>query len=942
MRPISLDIEGFTSFRERATIDFTSLDLFAITGPTGAGKTSIIDAIIYALYGCTPRIGKKSAKDLISQGGLRMSVLFEFSSGKAQYRVARETKTTTKTVNTTVRLEERHNTEWISLADKISDADSQIAGIVGLDFNGFTKSVVLPQGEFDRFLKGEASQRREILNELLHLDIYKQMMKRANEIDKEHRTQAELLENHLARDFAGATPEKRTELLEQLGELRPRLEPLASTLDQTSKAIPLAHQLRQQRTDRSMATSDLETLGPKRSQAERRLAEVQKAIEDHQKTLGSIESRIEENDYDAELHLKLSAIRQKAEQLQGLDAQVQEYDKTHKAKEAALTKAQAASQAAGAVFDKAREEREDAEKEFQSAKKGLDAAIKKYGSVDALKSLLELNKRRLAEEQKKSRLEGELAALSGNRLAQARELAEIGKELAAAALSLELQKNNLESLRRQHAAQELKPTLVAGEPCPVCEQPVKRVPKAKKHPSLDEANKAVDKGQAETTRIEKRKSELEAKTEQLAEQEKDKESGLKELAGSIKEAADRITGITGRIPGADTESELARLRDEQAALQKKTDDLAARVEHARGAEAKAQTTASAHEQQVRVLETEIKSLSTELERARHKCEALRAELGDYSDLSTVKLALASQEKAKQELDRLAELKSEGVSGLSKAKDELVEADGALKILSTQANELEKRTRLLDANIKALSGSLLSSFPGIDVDNEDPKHDAAAQMEERARALQHDSDSLKREILGREQDLKRIEEQIKRSAEIRLEMEQRRAEAAVARELGQSLHGDRFIAFIQQEAYHRLAQDGSVHLRTLSSDRYSFDVDEDEFVVLDHWNADEPRPVTTLSGGESFLASLALALALAEGLSGLSPGRGRYALESLFLDEGFGTLDAETLDVVLQGIENLSTTERLVGIVSHIPELADRLPSRINVRKTVTGSTIEMS
>jgi exonuclease SbcC len=109
------------------------------------------------------------------------------------------------------------------------------------------------------------------------------------------------------------------------------------------------------------------------------------------------------------------------------------------------------------------------------------------------------------------------------------------------------------------------------------------------------------------------------------------------------------------------------------------------------------------------------------------------------------------------------------------------------------------------------------------------------------------------------------------------------------------------------------------LDSLSSGRYSFDFDKDEFVVVDHWNADEPRPVATLSGGESFLASLALALALAEGLSGLSHGRSRFALESLFLDEGFGSLDPETLDVAIQGIETLGSSDRLVGIVSHIPE-----------------------
>ncbi|MCI0416571.1 SMC family ATPase, partial [bacterium] len=215
-----------------------------------------------------------------------------------------------------------------------------------------------------------------------------------------------------------------------------------------------------------------------------------------------------------------------------------------------------------------------------------------------------------------------------------------------------------------------------------------------------------------------------------------------------------------------------------------------------------------------------------------------------------------------------------------------------------------------------------------------------QLERRSQKLQSDRDAVQKKILQHEEEIKTLEVQLKRAAEMRTEIERHRADYAVAHELAQALHGDQFIAFIQQEAYHRLAVDGSEHLKVLSSGRYSFGFDRDEFVVLDHWNADEPRPVTTLSGGESFLASLALALALAEGLSGLSHGKGRFALESLFLDEGFGTLDAETLDVVLQGVENLSTTERLVGIVSHIPELAERLPSRIFVRKAPGGSTIE--
>ncbi len=158
-------------------------------------------------------------------------------------------------------------------------------------------------------------------------------------------------------------------------------------------------------------------------------------------------------------------------------------------------------------------------------------------------------------------------------------------------------------------------------------------------------------------------------------------------------------------------------------------------------------------------------------------------------------------------------------------------------------------------------------------------------------------------------------------------------------LGNSLQGNEFIDFIQKEAYSRLAVDGSIHLKTLSADRYSLGVDKDEFQVVDHWNADEPRAINTLSGGESFLASMALALALAEGLSGLSSGQTKFALESLFLDEGFGSLDPETLELVVAGIEGLSTSERLIGIVSHVGQIADRMPVRINVVKSIRGSTI---
>ena len=126
---------------------------------------------------------------------------------------------------------------------------------------------------------------------------------------------------------------------------------------------------------------------------------------------------------------------------------------------------------------------------------------------------------------------------------------------------------------------------------------------------------------------------------------------------------------------------------------------------------------------------------------------------------------------------------------------------------------------------------------------------------------------------------------------------------------------------------------------LSGGAYSLTLDErSAFNVVDHRNADEVRSARTLSGGETFLASLALALALADQVGSLAAG-GSARLESIFLDEGFGTLDPDTLDIVASAIEELGARGRMVGLISHVPELAERVPVRFEVVKRPGGSTV---
>jgi exonuclease SbcC len=152
-------------------------------------------------------------------------------------------------------------------------------------------------------------------------------------------------------------------------------------------------------------------------------------------------------------------------------------------------------------------------------------------------------------------------------------------------------------------------------------------------------------------------------------------------------------------------------------------------------------------------------------------------------------------------------------------------------------------------------------------------------------------------------------------------------------LAQDLQSNRFQEYILDSLQQELANRASVLLQQLSEDRYILQIEGGDYWVADNWNGGEKRRVRTLSGGETFAASLSMALALSEKLSmGIELG-------SLFLDEGFGTLDSETLESVTQILESLRQQDRLIGVITHIQSLAERLPTQIHVRKSINGSEL---
>jgi DNA repair protein SbcC/Rad50 len=243
MRPTRLELEGFTSFRNKVILDFSPLELFGITGPTGAGKSSLIDGLVYALYGRTPRLGDKSVSDLVSQGTQQLRVFLEFTAGNKRYRIARALK---RGKSAKVQLEIHDGTGgWDAIAATPGEVKEQIPRIVGLDYEGFTKAVVLPQGRFDEFLRGKIDERRRILADLLNLKIYEDMKQRANSKAAELRQRIDLSEKHLANDYGDATRENQEELENSIKDDELLETTLSKTWQQLAKALPVGLSLRQ-------------------------------------------------------------------------------------------------------------------------------------------------------------------------------------------------------------------------------------------------------------------------------------------------------------------------------------------------------------------------------------------------------------------------------------------------------------------------------------------------------------------------------------------------------------------------------------------------------------------------------------------------------------------------------------------------------------------------
>jgi len=799
VRPLRLEVEGFTSFRKRLTVDFSGLDLFAITGPTGVGKSSLIDALVFALYGQVPRVGD-DYKQLISHGAERLAVLLEFEAGRERYRIAR----TVRRAGASKQLLERlDGDEPEPLADRVKEIRIRVERILGLDYDGFTRSVVLPQGQFDEFLKGEPKERRKILVSLLDLGVYETMQKLANQRGSEARKEAGFVAEQLERDFSDATPETLEARKGELATVEGEAAGVEKALAGLAEGLTVAQKLRAARREDQSLAEDEARERARRAVAEKTVAGGEAARTAAEIDVAAVAERIDGLGVDEDRHTALVAARPRAERLCEFRDQVGRADQ------------------------------------------GRTEALRAVARARATRATVEV-------------------------AVPAAEGARVKADAAVAAA-----RAKKEDVHRRHAAVVLRRGLKAGETCPVCEQEMPGVPKGRA-PGLDSVDKSL--GRAETAARD---------------------------AAAAAEAA-RLELQKSRTSVDGLERELAQAEDRHGEL-----------ETARSA-----------------VEHDLSEAGFEAEECAEPSRLLKRLQAELRTLEAARQTRADLEARKRALEeRRATLQAELAAATA-------EQEGARARLEEIAGKRVAASALVQVSLEAL-GTLASREGWEELGT---LGDEVEALEERSRESQGRSRKLAARRGALRGDVERIEEKIVRASELRQKKEALDANGALLKTLADHLRANELVAWIQEEALRRLAEDGSHHLVALSQGRYALRLGsgdviatgsraEQDFFVVDRWNADGVRSVKTLSGGETFLASLALALALAESLARLSAGgRAVEALDSLFLDEGFGSLDGETLDTVVAALDELHGGQRLVGIVTHVRDLAERMPARLEVRR----------
>lgn len=1021
MRPLKLTLVAFGPYKERQVIDFSLLGehrLFVISGNTGAGKTTIFDAICFALYGQASGEDREDVRMLRSHFAddeTYTSVNLIFQAGRKVYRVFRQMKHK-KAGNKTetgdrIELYELREGEEFPCVDRftVSDVNQKIQHIIGLSKEQFSQIVMLPQGEFRKLLTSDTENKEEILRRIFQTSFYRQVQERFAQRRREwqemlQRTQTER-EMHI-KQVAAVLPRRSDSALFAELELEHR------SVRRLVEGLELEQRYYEEQT--ADITARKKTLNGKLEAAEGALQHAralqQRFAELAQKSarLTEMESRLPEVNARKE---RLDQAKQAA-QLQPYEEQVlgaertaerrrKEYELAFKGLEdarAALVKAEALWQSEAAK-ENLREENARAVERLTELRPIVEQLDQSRQTIAELKrnetqkqaELVQVERQLVSIKEQKQRCLERMKELEEARAAlykkqqqrermrlQARLMKEtlvLQEQLKEAGAQEQQRKEQLAELRTQHDQLEkawlegqaalLSEHLHDGKPCPVCGSTAhpNKARAAHSLPNKEELqqmktllqqleqdwNEARAQAAAALTHIQSREEELVqygVHMEQLhAEYERFVTAG-KRLNHEIEKLEQLMRSLEPLQQEAEQlDKQLEQLQQNKENLVRQQQDL--RIAHTAKESVLQQQLARIPEGM-----RSVKALVKQLQEQEQALAALKQAWQEAQDkYQEAQRRLAAQESGEAHAKRLlAEAQTELEQAKQRFHSAIAESGFADEAAYRAAVLSAEELNLLQRELETFQTTLASLREQV----QELKQELANEEQADLAALETQVASLKQEweqLLQRETEFQRFLHEAGRLLEGLKQLQQtvKAWEEKVEQlsDVYEIMKGDNrlklsFERYILIEFLEQILQAANVRLRRLSNGQFRLQRSErierhnrQSGLGLDVYDAytGMTRDVKTLSGGEKFNASLALALGMADVIQA---HQGGVSIEMMFIDEGFGSLDEEALHKAVETLVDLQDTGRMIGVISHVEELKQALPAALEVVKTKDG------
>ncbi|SFA71909.1 MULTISPECIES: AAA family ATPase [unclassified Bacillus (in: firmicutes)] len=1040
MKPLILTMQAFGPYAGIETIDFTSLGnrtMFVISGKTGAGKTTIFDAISYAIYGKAsgedrngPELRSQFASDDVTT-----EVSLEFTLKNKRYHIIRSPQQEKKKKSgegTTIVGAKGELYKWnddgekVLIASKVSEVDEKIKEIMLIDSNQFRQILMIPQGEFRKLLTSESKDKEVILQRLFHTQIFKMVEERlkteATELKKAVEDQVQARTEAIRKIHAN-TNEELISLMEKgitndaviLPLLRDEIESMSSMLDEMKIEVT---NKQNERDDIIKKHTEAKTLMNQFTSMEE--------LKNTKVQLESQQSDYSKKEDEIRLAQKADVLGKQEELCHRLNRELKEAQASFSNMQEELRQLSGVLEVQKEAFEKEtaneHERIEVAEKisrlqtmkedvysfallqnEYSTIKNELGLKTTRHLQVEKEMNLTEATIKQLQEEKAKieqaqltysenqrlmDQLEGEIQrldkyekALNQNKnLYQSYHLKQnIHDTEASRYQDARDTLTHLEDKWMSGQAAILATRLVQGENCPVCgsehhptpahaisgELPNEDDLKAAKHQvTLSEKSKAKAELEFFQAQSEKQSSDREVTSyfsEVIKSRPDFKEEDLSDVKSHVAMEKEKLQIVQQRLftlihSIESVKTELKATEDKRELLQAEKLKLELELKELHVKFTQLETnlkrmlhvipenlrSISSFENAVKDANEKLLSLKEALEKAQQNFVGTKEKHSSAATKVEMTEQLVKSRNAALETERVAFKESMIQQGFPTYRDyeAAKKTEQEVKILETEIRSFRDRLGAVTAQFNQLTSLLKDvQVPELQV-IETELQKVTVELE----AL----DQEHRDLFMKKRDNVEILTKVEALNEQMKTLEDRYNLIGHLYEIskGQNSYRITFERFVLASFLEDILREANIRLLKMTSGRYHLERKKDrskgsaqsglELLVHDQYTGQE-RHVKTLSGGESFKAALALALGLADVVQNYSGG---VSLETMFIDEGFGTLDPESLDQAIESLIEIQSSGRLVGIISHVPELKERIDARLEVIAMQTGSRTE--